>query len=147
MVVMLSTSVVAWNWASWNYINLRMVEKDPTTWQQVYGGASAILYGNPLCMNLFGFGLEPNTDYTLVYYGDETHNDEWNHVTCVKQTRTYVNGNLYQKCIHSPLVDGLVGDSQYDQKLWVVLSSDVDCSAKKFIAWQPAEYLFERNLI
>ena len=32
-------------------------------------------------------------------------------------------------------------------KLWLVLSSDVDCNARQMIQWNPEKYLFEFNLI
>ena len=32
-------------------------------------------------------------------------------------------------------------------KIWLILSSDVDCENSKMIGWNPTEYLFEHNLI
>ena len=32
-------------------------------------------------------------------------------------------------------------------KIWLVLSTDVDCAARLMILWNPIEYLFEYDLI
>jgi hypothetical protein len=34
-----------------------------------------------------------------------------------------------------------------DAKIWLVLSSDVDCENAKMIGWNPTAYLFEYDLI
>jgi hypothetical protein len=37
--------------------------------------------------------------------------------------------------------------SPHNPPAWLILSSDLDCTAKKMIGWNPTEYLFEYNLI
>ena len=88
---------------------------------------------------------EPKTEYTLIYYGTEGHNDEWNYATCISSKKTNSRGNalfLSQKFNWLPFIDdGL------DQKFWIVKSSDVDCANNQMTAWNPNEYLFETRTI
>lgn len=88
-----------------------------------------------------GHGLEPGTDYTLIYYGNEDCSDVWPWVTCLAAGAANQEGNIH-----------LAGsfDLGYDltsAKVWLVLSSDMDCGLGKMVAWQPGAYLFEYDVI
>jgi len=124
---------------------LWLVEKDPSDWSVVQGGAKGqlfVLYGSYFWFS--ARGLEPYTKYTLIYYGDETHNDQWPFATCMKSGATNRYGrvgmqggyNFYQ----------FIGND-VPEKIWLVLSSDVDCDNHKMTAWHPTEYLFEWDTI
>jgi len=41
----------------------------------------------------------------------------------------------------------IAGDTNAGAKIWLALSSDVNCSAQVMSGWNPTEYLFENNLI
>jgi len=131
-----------------NIAHLYLFEKDPSTWEIVEDGAwgkmKYNLAGSEFEFVFNGHGLEPGYEYTLVYYpdpwpgngliclGDDTANDDGNvHIMGSVDT-----GDL-------PASD----DENDGAKIWLVLSSDVDCENQYMIGWHPTEYLFEHNLI
>ena len=92
-----------------------------------------------------GHGLEAGSDYTLIYYPDP-----WpgNGLIClgngaangggeVHIAGSYDTGDLPAEGDTVPL-DGA--------KIWLVLTTDVDCD-NLMIGWNPAEYLFEDEVI
>ncbi|OGM03225.1 hypothetical protein A3K72_01785 [Candidatus Woesearchaeota archaeon RBG_13_36_6] len=125
---------------------LNLVEKNPSDWSVVSGGAKATIMDicNPMVYLLKGYSLAPNTKYTLIYYGDATHNDVWPYATCLGSGTSDFFGRV--------LFGGMPGFGKYfndgvNQKIWLILSSDVDCAAGKMTKWNPTEYLFEYNTI
>lgn len=128
-----------------NAVVISLVEKDPVTWEVIPGASGTLMVVRQWNYNNFGFsgrGLDRFKDYTLIYYGDATHNDVWPYATCLGSAnsgyfgRVMINGRF-----PNMLNDGI------DQKIWLVPSSDVDCSAGELTAWNPTEYLFEYNTI
>jgi hypothetical protein len=99
---------------------------------------------------LFVYGLNahrlvPSTQYTLIYYAHPWGSP----TTCLGRGRSNEYGDVH-------LMDAVdTGDlpAAYDgnypggAKIWLVLSRDVDCDARRMTAWRPAEYLFESGLI
>jgi hypothetical protein len=93
-----------------------------------------------------GHGLEPLTDYTLIYYADPwpgtgsksivmgTSNDE---------------GDIH--LMGSPDIGDIpiAGDANAGAKIWLVLSSHITVTAGEvsFDSWDASEYLFEDALI
>ena len=123
-----------------------LVEKNPSDWSVVDGGAWGLLNGHyGKYLKFWGTGLEPNTDYTLIYYGDDCHNDVWPYATCIKSMTTSLNGRTGS--VVAKFSYGSFLDDGVNQKFWLVSSSDVDCDAGMMIAWNPTEYLFEWDII
>jgi hypothetical protein len=134
-----------------------------TPWEIVEDGAwgkmTYPLEGPTFKFVFNGHALEPETDYTLIYYPDP-----WpgNGLICLGFATSNRGGNIHimgspdtgdlpiaedfnnpdnpnhQDCIdNSTCIEGA--------KIWLVLSSDVDCelTPKAMIGWNPTEYLFE----
>lgn len=134
---------------------LNLYEKNPSDWSIVNNGATGVVefstVGTPWRIlqervRVTVHGLEPKTEYQLIYYGNDQVNDVWPYVTCIgKPRRTSTQGYFKSgstKFNHLEMQnDGLA------QKLWVVLADDVDCNAGKMIDWNPTEYLFEEHTI
>jgi hypothetical protein len=138
-----------------------LYEKDPTTWDVVGNGGVAMMKYMPeateFYFQLMGRRLLPETQYTLIYYPDP-----WpgNGLICLgsglsdEYGRLRING---YNCPTSPDYSDPVstgnmpapGDENYGYgaKIWLVLSSDVDCVSQQMIAWNPTEYLFENVLM
>jgi len=110
--------------------HLEMYEKD-ANWDAVADGAfGRLTFSDSFVFN--GHGLEAGTDYTLV-----SHDGTWPNAVCLGNGTSNGGGNL-----------NLSGEMAADgPKVWLVLSADVDCSANAMTGWNPAEYLFEYNLI
>jgi len=88
-----------------------------------------------------GHDLVAEKDYTLIYYGDETHNDEWPYATCLASGTADADGNIH--LMGSTMITPDEGDVDAE-KIWLVLSSDVYCDTIDYMkGWHPAEYLFE----
>ena len=125
--------------------NLKVFEKDDD-WNIVKHGAKGnVLFTKGDRVHSIVRHLNPYTDYTLIYYGDATHNDEWAYATCITSKTTNKRGNARMpkgSFDYSGFVDDGIG-----QKFWIVLSSDVDCSQGIMTNWEPQEYLFEHNVI
>lgn len=135
---------------------LNLQEKNPADWSVVENGAfgqvtlSSIksIPSNTIISQrarVSVWDLEPRTKYTLIYYGDEEHNDEWNHLTCLKTQRTSTQGYFKSGSVKLNWGDWI--DDGIGQKLWIVKTDDIDCQNKRFIAWNPEEYLFEENTL
>ncbi len=126
------------------------------------------LLGDKFRFSFQGKRLLPETDYTLIYYPDE-----WpgNGLMCLGANTTNPNGNIqirgqleiltglpapYDKNFNPVAPSGAAG-----AKIWLVPSADVKCDASgeidaetglpadpsMLLAWNPASYLFEANLI
>ncbi len=111
--------------------HLYLVEKD-ADWNVVEEGA----WGKMRIKDDFvfnGHGLEANTEYTLLRYDGET----WPTVECLASGTSNKGGNIN--------LAGNIGS--YGNKVWLVLSDDVDCENSAMTGWNPSEYLFEYNLI
>lgn len=118
---------------------LYLYEKD-TSWNIVWDGAwgkmSFKLDGTTLDFVFNGHGLEPNTAYTLISY-----NDPWpGNPVCLAGGTSNNGGNInLAGCVDVGKSEGI--------KIWLVLTSDVNCDIPAMTAWNPTEYLFEHNLI
>lgn len=128
-----------------NVAHLYLVEKDPNDWTIVVDGACGKmkynLEGSEFEYVFNGHNLKPDTKYTLIYYGDDTHNDEWPYATCIDSGTSDLDGDLHLKGSF---------DFKYDledAKIWLVLSEDVDDGSGQMIDWDPEEYLFEYDVI
>ena len=119
-------------------------EKD-SNWDIVEDGAWGKMKYNFSCSEfefLFnGHGLDPETEYCLIYYGDEDNNDVWPYATCLAGGMTNNGGNIH--------LAGSVnlGFDLDNAKIWLVLADDVDCDEGVMTGWNPTEYLFEFDKI
>lgn len=130
---------------------LALYEKDPATWEIIDGGALGKL-NYFVEEGKFGFGahkLDAGLSYTLIYYPDP-----WpgNGLKCLGSGTTDGIGDINIKGTFDFTSIPIEGDENYPgAKIWLVLTGDVDCEgtdgSTNMIAWQPAEYLFENNLI
>lgn len=124
---------------------IRLFMKDPATWIRYDKlGIGYLQYypeGEEFFYHLIAYKLAPDTEYTLIYYGDETHNDVWPYATCIGVGTS----NYFGKLLMAGYYD--FGYDLVDAKIWLVTSTDVDCDAGRMIAWNPTDYLFENNLI
>lgn len=127
---------------------LHLYQKDPSTWDIIENGSwGKMKYttsGQEFEFIFNGYQLTPKQNYTLIYYPDP-----WpgNGLICLAKSTVNEFGKLYM----SESIDTGNLPSENDEnngaKIWLVLSSDVDCENSKMIKWNPTEYLFEKNLI
>jgi len=130
--------------------HLYLFEKDPTTWEIVENGSwGKMKYtreGSTFDFIFNGHELEINQSYTLIYYPDP-----WPGIglKCLGSDISNEEGNIHIKESVDTGELPAFGDENYREgaKIWLVLSSDVDCENATMIGWNPTEYLFEYDLI
>ncbi len=133
-----------------NVGHLYLYEKDPATWEIVEGGAwgkmKYNLSGSTFDFVFNGHGLNAGDNYTLIYYPDP-----WpgNDLICLGSGIANGGGNVHIKGSVNTGDLPIEADENYKDgaKIWLVLSSDVNCNDQKMKGWQPTEYLFEYDLI
>jgi hypothetical protein len=148
-------------WKKGGWFTTYLYEKDPNTWDVIGDGAWAMLKyrpeGTEFKFLLIGKQLLPDTDYTLIYYPDPWPGTG---LICLGSGNSDAEGKLKIKGKGDPLSAGysepvstgnmpIITDdnAEFGAKVWLVLSSDVDCVNENMIAWNPTEYLFESTLI
>ena len=112
-------------------MHLELYEKD-INWDAVVGGAWGKMVYSEDSFVFNGHGLVAGTDYTLINYDEAWSSGQ----VCLAAGTSNNGGNI-----------NLAGDTVGTGKIWLVLSSDVNCDAGAMIAWNPSEYLFEYNTI
>lgn len=131
-----------------NMAHLYLFEKDPSTWDIIAGGAwGKMTYrqsGSEFCFVFNGHGLEIGSDYTLMYYPDPWPGDG---LICLGTGVADELGNVHIMGCASTGDLPADFDENEGAKIWLVLSSDVDCDMAYMIGWSPTEYLFEYDLI
>jgi hypothetical protein len=145
-----------------NVAHLYLYEKSDINWQILPNGAWGKMkyrMSGPFFNFVFnGKKLTPGEEYTLIYYPDP-----WpgNGLICLGTGVANGGGNVHIKeatfidtdlpaegDLNNPITEGhaecLANSTCIDgAKIWLVLSSDVDCTGRTMIGWNPAEYLFE----
>ncbi|MBU2632308.1 hypothetical protein KKG52_01200, partial [Patescibacteria group bacterium] len=111
--------------------HLYLYEKD-ADWQVVDKGGVGKLSFDVDSFVFNGHGLNANTDYTLINYDEAWSTGQ----DCLASGTSNKGGNIN-------LAGGAVGTG----KIWLVLSSDVDCGTDSMTGWNPSEYLFEYALL
>ena len=131
-----------------NVAHLYLYEKDPATWDIVEDGAwgkmKYNLEGPEFDFVFNGHGLEPNTEYTLIYYADPWPGTGGCDIASGTSNE---DGNIHladSADIGTIPVDADVND---EAKIWLVLSDDYNADTDRMSGWDPTEYLFENNLI
>ena len=133
-----------------NVSHLYLYEKNPTTWDVISNGSwgkmKYSLSGEEFEFVFNGHNLNSGQNYTLIYYPDPWPGEG---LICLGTGTANKCGDIH--IAESADTGNLpaVNDTNYPDgaKIWLVLSSDVDCENSKMIGWNPAEYLFEHNLI
>jgi hypothetical protein len=148
---------------------LYLIEKG-ADWKPVFGGAYGKMHyniwGEEFNFWFEGHGLVQDQEYKLIYYPDGwpgtgliclgTGTAHGRHGNVAIWGRVDLGTDLpasYDKNAEPSPPSGAVG-----AKIWLVLSSDVDCGTtaepadsqpptSQMIGWNPSEYLFEFNLI
>lgn len=129
-----------------SYVHL--YEKDPMTWDIVCNGSWGKLKfkssGEEFDFVFYGYNLDSGVNYTLIYYPDPWPGYG---LICLGQEKVNSEGKIY--IAESVDTGNLPSENDQNEgaKIWLVLSSDLDCENSKMIGWNPSEYLFERNLI
>lgn len=128
-----------------------------TPWEIVEDGAwgkmKYPLQGPTFKFVFNGHGLEPEMDYTLIYYPDPWPGKG---LICLGFAISNEGGNVHIMAAPDtgdlPTIDDLNHPDNpkcstciEGAKIWLVLSSDVDCDSTPtaMIGWNPTEYLFE----
>jgi len=119
--------------------NLYLYEKDAgwnIVWDGAWGKMNFKLVDSTIDFVFNGHRLEKNTKYTLISYTDPWPGSP----VCLASGTSNGGGNINL----AGSVD--LGKSE-EIKIWLVLSSDVDCDTPAMTGWNPSDYLFEHNLI
>lgn len=131
-----------------NIAHLYLYEKDLTTWEIIVGGAWGKLQytavGREFNFVFNGHGLEAGIEYTLIYYPDPWPGSG---LVCFGSGVAVDDGNVH---IAGSVNTGdlpITSDINAGAKIWLVLSSDVNCDNQRMIGWNGEEYLFESALI
>ena len=144
-----------------NKAHLYLFEKDAVgeeaAWDIVPGGAFGKmqydLTGPTFDFVFNGHRLDPDAEYTLIYYPDPWPGED---LICLGNGTVNEEGNIHIKA--SPDTGDLPaeGDANYPDgaKIRLVLTADVECegieepySPSQMTAWNAADYLFEYDLI
>jgi len=129
-----------------NVAHLYLYEKD-AVWDIVEDGAwgkmNYKLSGSTFDFVFNGHGLDPNIDYSLIYYPDP-----WpgNGLICLGAGSANEGGNVHIMGAAETGDLPAEGDTNRGAKIWLVLSDDVECGVQ-MVGWNPTEYLFEYDLI
>jgi hypothetical protein len=131
-----------------NVGHLYLYEKDPTTWDPVEEGAwgkmQYRLSGPKFDFVFNGHGLEPDFEYTLLYYPDPWPGSG---LICLGDGVVNEFGDVH---VANEVDTGDLpseADENEGAKIWLVLTTDVDCDGRLMVGWNPTEYLFEADLI
>ena len=133
-----------------NIAHLYLYEKDPISWNITENGSwgkmKYELSGETFDFVFNGHNLTPFENYTLIYYPNPWPGDG---LICLGSDMVCEEGNVHiaEKVNTGSLP--LKSDENFGKgaKIWLVLSSDVDCDLQKMIGWTPESYLFEYELI
>ena len=125
----------------------------PTPWEIVDDGAWGKMKYNlagPTFDYVFnGHGLEPNANYTVIYYPDKNGNP-WprTDIICLGAGTANGGGNVHiANSVNTNSDLPTANDINAGAKIWAVKSDDVNCSTNTMFGWNPTEYLFEGELI
>jgi len=134
-----------------NVAHLYLYEKD-SGWNIVEDGAWGKMKYNlagPTFDFVFnGHELEPNTDYSLIYYADGWPGDHPG--ALIASGTSNKGGNIHlagSPDLGMDLPDSADANYPDGAKIWLVLSDDYDGTNTKMTVWNPTDYLFENNLI
>jgi len=124
--------------------HLYLFEKDSMIWSIVEDGAWGKMRFDSDSFVFNGHGLVAGEDYKLIYYPDPWPGTG---LMCLGTDVANKGGNVHIAESFDFTAIPIAGDTNDRAKIWLVLSSDVDCENALMTGWTPTEYLFENNLI
>ena len=148
-----------------------LIAKD-TTWQPIPNGAAGYLFYEPVATtfnyNFKAYKLEPNTNYSLIYYADFVDRyNQWGGnnpgaLIAVGQSNSVgtliLTGSTELSMCLPCQPDANIAIHNYSgapdyyahafgAKIWLVPSDCYDAMASQVITWSPTRFLFETDLI
>jgi len=139
------------------WVRIYLYEKDPSNWDIIGSGAWGFLdyrpAGTEFKFLFVGKKLEPFQEYTLIYYPDSWPGEN---LICLGSGTADELGKIKLVGKGDPANPDYVGPADTGDlsgaKIWLVLTSDVDCYGSgpippQMTGWTPEEYLFENTLI
>jgi len=134
---------------------LKMENKNPDTWEPYYNdsmnGTLEYNFAGPTFDYTFnGQGLQPNTEYCLIYYADCSA-DGWpgNCPGALIGNASTGSGTTLSFSDNKELNMDLPDPADYNYpagaKIWLVPCADYDKTEHKMTAWNPTTYLFEND--
>ena len=130
---------------------LNMNNKNPTTWEPIADNTQGTLTyntsGDTFNYGFSGAGLQANTNYSLIYYADPYPG---NNPGVLIDTMITDGAGAVSKAGNIELGMDLptYPDTNFPgAKIWLVPSTRYNSGTNSIIGWNPAEYLFEMNLI
>lgn len=131
---------------------LNLVEKNPTTWDEVAGGHNGTFNYGCDGFDFSASGLTPSTAYSLISYKEPYPGTG---LAVLATGTTNENGAIVlngasgwaSHLVLNVYGHDAVGDykDQTGAKVWLIKSGDFD--GTQFTVWNPDQYLFDRNLI
>ncbi|MEE8582656.1 MAG: hypothetical protein V3S61_02135, partial [Dehalococcoidales bacterium] len=125
---------------------MELWEKDSETWDinpdGAWGKLKYSLTGTTFDFHFNGHGLEPLTEYALIYYPDPWPGAD---LIIFDTATTNDGGNITIKGSYEIPYLPTNEDENDGAKIWLVLSGDVGDG--EMAGWNPGEYLFEYDLI
>ena len=125
---------------------MELWEKDSETWDinpdGAWGKLKYSLTGTTFDFHFNGHGLEPLTEYALIYYPDPWPGA---YLIIFDTATTNDGGNITIKGSYEIPYLPTNEDENDGAKIWLVLSGDVGDG--EMAGWNPGEYLFEYDLI
>jgi hypothetical protein len=125
---------------------IELWEKDSETWEintdGAWGKLKYDLSGSTFNFLFNGHGLEPDTDYTLIYYPDPWPGSgliSLGTATANEEGNIHISGSVDTGDLPTE------SDENDGAKIWLVLSSDI--GEGEMTDWNQSEYLFEYDLI
>jgi hypothetical protein len=129
---------------------LLLIEKDPLTWEPVKPGSWGRLKYNPSGTELnyifIGHNLQPQTDYSLIYYPDPWPGYNLR-ILGEGTSDSFGDFHLKETVNIGDLPRSYDNNYPIGAKIWLVLSNDIDKQMNCMVGWHPSEYLFEYQLI
>jgi hypothetical protein len=111
-----------------HHVELILYEKDASSWNIVWDGAYGKLkFTDKGTFNFKGYGLEPETEYALIIY-----NDHWPGIPVIVLGCDVSDSKGNVKIKGNYDLWSLLGDGN-NQKIWLVLKSDVDEANQKMV--------------
>lgn len=130
-----------------------LVSKTPSgAWPVIWTGAFGVLKypssGSTFDYEFDGHRLQPNTNYSLIYYADPWPGNYPGALIATGASNSKGDLQLSGSVdLGMDLPDPADANSPTGAKIWLLPSSNYDSSTHAVTAWNPSSYLFEYNLV
>lgn len=150
-ILLAGIAIIAMIMAPVSGATLNLVEKNPTTWEELDGNTGTFDY---TCdgFTFTASGLDHSADYELISYAEPYPGVGSN---ILGSGRTDENGSIVitgsSEWASDLVINTYDANAEGDYKnttgakVWLIKPADFD--GAKFSVWNPAEYLFDQNLI